>query len=243
MKTVKYEVTATDMLGIQQRVVRALIAELTMLAELPEGNFIHTRELAKDTFIPVSLTTRTDTKGEKILLSTLDNVLRQAAAEYIMRHDLASITKEPDDYVNFEYLEGDMFCPVTNSNIDPVQLKKEKAAYRRKVKKEGVWVMKLELHELEGNDNPDYIGGFVGDDFYGSGYDTDWYTRIIASACDTAKVSNPSLLEFGNTIDMTMRLIAGSTIGEVYRGVSYQSLQITDLIAKIDESQKLIDRA
>jgi hypothetical protein len=86
------------------------------------------------------------------------------------------ITRVADEDSIFDDLSCDMFNEEVNSDIAPIQLRKEASAFKRRMREQGVWTMWAEYwtgrewENLEGlNDN--CIGGFVGHDFFGSGYE------------------------------------------------------------------------
>lgn len=108
------------------------------------------------------------------------NAIKFAAFEQLKRDGIASIEKIADEFYNFDDLCGDCFDPNLNPDIDPAELRKQKNNYKQRCKKSGVWIMELMINgESFGS-----IGGFVGNDFYGSGYDTDFYTTAI-KACES----------------------------------------------------------
>lgn len=98
----------------------------------------------------------------------------------LKRDGLVNINKEKDFYHTFEEYKGDSFCPIVNSDIEPSELKKQERKERTRFNK-GVFYFYLIIN---GNIS-DSIGGFIGNDFYGSGYDTDFYSTAIDSIRDT----------------------------------------------------------
>jgi len=74
-----------------------------------------------------------------------------------------------------EYLFGDSFDPEVNSDIDPIELKKQLKAEQRRVKRWGVWgyVAFGKCRCCDSWKQLDSIWGFIGNDFIGSGYDDD----------------------------------------------------------------------
>lgn len=95
-----------------------------------------------------------------------------AAFQQFESDGLAAISKESDDYCNIDDLLGDYFNPDVNSDIDPDALEEQKQARMGRINYEGVY-----FHQLTVMGEPeDSICGFVGDDFYGSGYDSDFYS-------------------------------------------------------------------
>lgn len=93
-----------------------------------------------------------------------------------------------EDHLDFDDCHGDIFCPVTNHDICPNKLKREetnaKARFRRVG---GAFTFASEFwNGREWDDMLSYpksdcsIGGFVGDDFFGSGYE--W--QVMQEALD-----------------------------------------------------------
>lgn len=93
-----------------------------------------------------------------------------------------SFVKIKDNDYSFTDLCGDTFNPEVNNDIDPAQLKREKEAFRRRVKKEGVYGCGLALNGVQLFDY--MIWGFVGNDYLGSGYDSDHLSELL----DRAKI-------------------------------------------------------
>lgn len=88
-----------------------------------------------------------------------------------------SFVKIKDSDYSFTDLCGDTFCPEVNNGIDPAQLKREKEAFRRRVKKEGVYGCGLALNGVQLFDHT--VWGFVGDDYLGSGYDSEHLSELL----------------------------------------------------------------
>jgi len=86
---------------------------------------------------------------------------------------LANITKEVCGFYTFEDHAGECFCPIVNDNLSPAELKRQEKKERARFNRQGCFAMTL---YILGN-KVDSIGGFVGNDFYGSGYDNDFYTQ------------------------------------------------------------------
>lgn len=103
----------------------------------------------------------------------LKTAITKACFELFERDGLATITRESDDCYNFGDLCGDSYCPIANPSIDPDLLKKQRRAFQARVRNQGVWFYDL----IVLGERADSIGGFVGNDFYGSGYDTDFYNN------------------------------------------------------------------
>lgn len=107
--------------------------------------------------------------GEKHIDGLKNNWLRNAQLtaffEQLERDGLAELEKNPDEYYSFDDHCGDCYCPITNPDIDPVILANRSGAF--------YYTLKVLGEELES------IGGFVGNDFHGSGYDIDFYNLAI----------------------------------------------------------------
>lgn len=104
---------------------------------------------------------------------------------------LVRLNMVDDPSYTFADLCGDTYNPEVNTDIDPAQLAKEKAAFRRRVNREGVHGVLLEVRtspaaEWEGvpGNVVDSIWGFVGLDFLGSGYEGDMIQAAIDWAAD-----------------------------------------------------------
>ena len=83
------------------------------------------------------------------------------------------IIKIRDDHslINLEDFLGDCFCPKSNHGIDPEILKKEKKEYIARIESEGIFGIGLIVNgEI---DYSSFVWGFVGDEYLGSGYDSD----------------------------------------------------------------------
>jgi hypothetical protein len=81
---------------------------------------------------------------------------------------------EPDEGISFDNLEGDCFNPVVNSDIPASKVAREQKEFRQRVNDEGVWFVVGEYRDAFGRwRSADSCGGFVGDDWRDSGYDTD----------------------------------------------------------------------
>lgn len=105
----------------------------------------------------------------------LETAVSVACFEVLKRDGLALIQKKEDNFYTFADHEGDCFDPSVNSDISPEELKRQRKRERARFNRQGVWYHTLVvLHEER-----DSIGGFVGDDFYCSGYDTDFYNQAF----------------------------------------------------------------
>jgi len=96
-----------------------------------------------------------------------------------------SLTRMEDDHSTFSDLAGDCFNPEINTDMRPCDLKRQENNFRSRISKSGVWTMIAqywtgrEWEWLEGV-NHNTISGFVGNDFFGSGYE--W--QVMEAAMD-----------------------------------------------------------
>jgi len=94
-----------------------------------------------------------------------------------------------DDDLGIDDLFGDCFDPNVNSDINPNVLKKQRAAAIDRASREGLWIMvakaKKDDSNYDGWEETDSIGGFVGDDFYGSGYEEQMYLSAMDYIADS----------------------------------------------------------
>jgi hypothetical protein len=90
------------------------------------------------------------------------------------------IVESAEDYMSWDDLVGDTFCPKANPDIKPEILEREEQEYSEKVRREGVWYYDAQIWNGDEWQSVDSIGGFVGDGFIGSNYDDD----LMESAMD-----------------------------------------------------------
>lgn len=96
----------------------------------------------------------------------------------VIKNDgLATISKERDAYYSFADHAGDCFDPTVNTDIAPEELKRQEKRELARFNRQGVWYHTLSVEGKEIDDCS--IGGFVGNDLYGSGYDLDFYRAAI----------------------------------------------------------------
>ena len=94
-----------------------------------------------------------------------------------------SFVKIEDTDYSFKDLCGDTYSPEVNTDIDPSQLKRELRVFKSRVKSEGVYWCGLALN---GELIHDYmVWGFVGDDYLGSGHDSEALTFLSNVASPT----------------------------------------------------------
>ena len=90
---------------------------------------------------------------------------------------LASISKERDQDYTFADHAGDCFDATVNTDIAPEELKRQEKRERARFHRLGTWYHTLTVDGKEIDDCS--IGGMVGNDLYGSGYDLDFYKAAI----------------------------------------------------------------
>lgn len=90
------------------------------------------------------------------------------------------IVEFPEEGLTVKDLEGDMFNPEANPDINPNILKRERADYIAMIEREGIWLYVAEFWNGSEWEQADTIGGFEGwDSFHGSGYDADLMRAAI----------------------------------------------------------------
>lgn len=103
------------------------------------------------------------------------------------------LDKEADKYSTFEDHCGDTFCPKANPDIDKAELKRQKARERARFNRKGCWGHILTY--LPTDTELEACWGFVGDDFYGSGYDTDFYRSGVSHTFKSANADTYDYLK------------------------------------------------
>lgn len=151
MKTTTYSISENDLLAISQEHQKTFASLLAKFRKTPNNYAFKNEAFAKAEF-------------EKI-------AALKACFGQLVRDGLASITKTEDDFLSFADHAGDVYCPDTNSDIEPAELKRQERCERARMNRQGAWIHSLIVQGEE----EDSIGGFVGDDFYGSGYDHEFY--------------------------------------------------------------------
>ena len=106
-----------------------------------------------------------------------------------------ALARVPDHDSTFEDLVGDCYCPVANHNINPNVLNKQERAERERILSEGVWGYEaFYCVDQQGPTNmTDSIWGFLGDDFWESGYGGDLKESALDALADA--VGAPLLRE------------------------------------------------
>lgn len=113
------------------------------------------------------------TYGTRCAAANWDRATTQIAFEAAEAAGLVRLRVEPDVFCTLEGLEGDMFTPDVWPHVSDRTRGEARAAFRDKVNREGVWHVAGEYFDGETWQFADSCGGFVGDDWQGSGYDTD----------------------------------------------------------------------
>lgn len=119
------------------------------------------------------------------LPTTYVNLISEMGVRYafvaLQELGLVELRGEPDEWVSFDDLAGDGYDPEANPDVNPNVLKKQEEAFRRRIEGAGVYVYSSEYLLPDGTtEQADIIGGFVGDDFFGSGYEP----QVMEAALD-----------------------------------------------------------
>lgn len=160
MKTITYSLSQDDKTTLGERVKFLIKSELEKYNKNPKHYNTRSLDLLKMSWQKIAIV--------------------QACFELFERDGLAHIEKWDDETYELDHLLGDCFCPIANPDIDPAELKRQKRNYLARINRQGVHGHTL--HVL-GNEL-DSIGGFVGNDFYGSGYDVDFYNAAFNTLRD-----------------------------------------------------------
>lgn len=121
-----------------------------------------------------------------------------------VRQGKIRLTRMTDDDASFDDLAGDIFTPAANPSVDAEQLKREAKNFRNRIARSGVWIMVSEYWtgrqwESFVGIGHNAIGGFVGHDFFGSGYEL----QVMETALDAYNAQ--PLDENGFVIDPFLR--------------------------------------
>jgi len=97
------------------------------------------------------------------------------AFDALVFSDLARFETAPDDWYTFDDHEGDTYSPAANPDIKPAILDRERKAELDRANREGFYVLSVQVRESDDAqwETLDSCGGFLGDDWRGSGYDLD----------------------------------------------------------------------
>lgn len=90
--------------------------------------------------------------------------------EAAIRFGKIKLTRIEDD-CSYSELAGDIFTPEVHDSIDPAQLKREEKAFKARIRNSGQWLYQSWYWGGRSWNRSDSIGGFVGWDFMGSGYE------------------------------------------------------------------------
>lgn len=94
------------------------------------------------------------------------------------------IEVDDTDY-DMDNLKGDCFTPKHNPGIDPAELAQQEKDFEQQVYNDGVYGYIVERWNPAtdaGWEHVDSIWGFVGNSFFGSGYDTDLMSQLESEA-------------------------------------------------------------
>ena len=100
----------------------------------------------------------------------------QALFTLLADHGLATIDKFADDRSASEFA-SEFYTPSHHPDMHPSTLSRQRNALEKRIEEEGLFTMELIVND----ESVSAIGGFIGDDFYGSGYDDDFYREAIES--------------------------------------------------------------
>lgn len=98
----------------------------------------------------------------------------QALFTLLADHGLARIEKFADDRSASEFA-NEFYTPSHHPDMHPSTLSRQRNALEKKIEKVGLFTMEL----IVNSESVRTLGGFIGDDFYGSGYDDDFYREAI----------------------------------------------------------------
>ena len=91
--------------------------------------------------------------------------------EHALRQGKIRLVRFNDDTASFEDLAGDCFNPEVNEGIPAEQLKREEVNFKTRIRRAGKWAYQSQMWTGRDWVVSDTIGGFVGWDFMGSGYE------------------------------------------------------------------------
>ena len=112
--------------------------------------------------------------GGKIVSEYVARFSRDNPDPFAMR-----IVESPDAFAHMGDLKGDLFDPRHNPDISSDELAAEEASFERRVQDQGVWRYLAQIFDGASWLWIDEIGGFVGSDFEGSGYDEDMARALL----------------------------------------------------------------
>lgn len=99
-----------------------------------------------------------------------------------------SLIEDADDDYTMSDLEGDSYDPKCHPDLDPDHLASDRESFHDRVNRDGVWSYVLIHNEVHRCDCPycpkstskviESIGGFIGQDFFGSGHDLEFVSTM-----------------------------------------------------------------
>lgn len=108
---------------------------------------------------------------------------------------LVRITVEREDTYDLDELKGDAYKPEVADHISPEELRAQEKEFEAQVADEGVWHVGSKAWDPRPGqgfvDSGESIGGFVGGQFWGSGYEA----QVMQAAIDKARELNPGEVE------------------------------------------------
>lgn len=152
MKTVTYTLSNKDVESFKKSVFKQIEKSLSEFNKNPDQ--FYTKDLSK------------------LKKQWFKSAIAKASFDLFVVDGLATIEKHEDNFYTFTDHAGDCYCPITNGDIDPKELRRQEKNERARFNRQGCFYIVL---NVLGNEL-DSIGGFVGNDFYGSGYDDDFYS-------------------------------------------------------------------
>jgi hypothetical protein len=123
------------------------------------------------------------------------NAKNKAMFGVLVSDGLVSIRKDIDSTLTFADHAGDMFSQKENPDCSVLDLKTDERRERARFNKHGTFFHTLVVM----GEDVDSIGGFVGDSFYGSGYDNNFYSNAIEKIAS----AHPQFYQLLNEIDLT----------------------------------------
>lgn len=105
----------------------------------------------------------------------------EQAIERAVRQGQIRLARFRDDDATFEELAGDCFNPAVNDSIPVAQLKREEINFKARIRRSGTWLYQSQFWTGREWEAADVMGGFVGWDFMGSGYEA----QLMAAALES----------------------------------------------------------
>lgn len=168
---------------------------------------------------------------ESSLPTAYVNMISEMGVHYVFlalqELKLVTLKREPDDWVSYDDLMGDSYDPEANPDIDPNVLKKQEEAFRQRIDVEGVYVYSSAYLLPDGTtEDSDTIGGFVGNDFFGSGYEPQ---VMLAALDEVARVfgvpeydaCTPSITDAAEVFLTTLQFAGLEVSNEVIAGARW----------------------